>query len=49
MYVLGTVTIAMGTIIVLQLIGWRDVSRKLVLFITDAGFHFAGDGKVTML
>ena len=29
-----------------QLIGWRQVSRKLLLFITDAGFHFAGDGKV---
>ena len=22
------------------------MSRKLLLFITDAGFHFAGDGKV---
>ena len=30
-----------------QLIGWRQVSRKLLLFITDAGFHFAGDGKVS--
>lgn len=27
-------------------IGWRVVSRKLLLFSTDAGFHFAGDGKV---
>ena len=24
------------------------MSRKLLLFITDAGFHFAGDGKVKM-
>nr|AAB66911.1 integrin subunit betaPo1 [Ophlitaspongia tenuis] len=29
-----------------NLIGWRDVSRKLLLYITDAGFHFAGDGKL---
>ncbi|KAL4222041.1 Integrin beta-1 [Mactra antiquata] len=27
-------------------IGWRNVSRKLLLFSTDAGFHFAGDGKL---
>ena len=27
-------------------IGWREISRKLLLFSTDAGFHFAGDGKV---
>lgn len=26
-------------------IGWRDVTRLLV-FSTDAGFHFAGDGKL---
>ena len=32
---------------VVQLIGWREVSRKIILFITDAGFHFAGDGKVS--
>ena len=35
-------------ITILQLIGWRDISRKLLLFITDAGFHYAGDGKVCM-
>ena len=29
-----------------QVVGWRDVSRKLLLYITDAGFHIAGDGKV---
>ena len=29
-----------------QLVGWRDVSRKLLLYITDAGFHYAGDGLV---
>ena len=30
----------------LQLIGWRKNARHLLLYITDAGFHFAGDGKV---
>nr|CAB38100.1 integrin beta subunit [Suberites domuncula] len=33
-------------IVCTNLIGWRDVSRKLLLYITDAGFHIAGDGKV---
>ena len=28
-------------------IGWRDAARHLLLFSTDAGFHYAGDGKVT--
>ena len=27
-------------------IGWRSASRKLIVFSTDAGFHFAGDGKL---
>lgn len=27
-------------------IGWRDQSRKMLLFSTDAGFHYAGDGKL---
>lgn len=27
-------------------IGWRNQSRKLLLFSTDAGFHYAGDGKL---
>lgn len=27
-------------------IGWRDKSRKLLVFSTDSGFHYAGDGKV---
>ena len=34
---------------IIQLIGWRDVSRKLLLYITDAGYHFAGDGKVNII
>lgn len=28
-------------------IGWRDKSRKLLVFSTDSGFHYAGDGKVS--
>lgn len=27
-------------------IGWRDHSRKMIVFSTDAGFHFAGDGRL---
>ena len=29
-----------------EVIGWREAARKLVLVMTDRGFHFAGDGKV---
>lgn len=27
-------------------IGWREQARRLLVFSTDASFHFAGDGKV---
>ena len=27
-------------------IGWRDHSRKVIVYLTDTGFHFAGDGKL---
>lgn len=27
-------------------IGWREQARHLLVFSTDAGFHYAGDGKV---
>lgn len=27
-------------------IGWREKSRKMIVFSTDAGFHYAGDGKL---
>jgi len=27
-------------------IGWRDKARRLLIFSTDAGFHYAGDGKL---
>jgi hypothetical protein len=29
-----------------DVIGWRNDSRKLIVFSTDAGFHYAGDGRV---
>uniref|UniRef100_A0A1I8PFU3 Integrin beta n=1 Tax=Stomoxys calcitrans TaxID=35570 RepID=A0A1I8PFU3_STOCA len=29
-----------------QQIGWREQARRLLVFSTDAGFHFAGDGKL---
>jgi protocadherin alpha len=32
------------SIVCTDMIGWRDVSRKILLYISDAGFHFAGDG-----
>lgn len=28
-------------------IGWRSQARRLLVFSTDAGFHYAGDGKVS--
>ena len=30
-----------------EVIGWREAARKLILVMTDQGFHFAGDGKVS--
>ena len=30
-------------------IGWRNVSRRMLVFSTDAGFHYAGDGKVNLI
>ena len=27
-------------------IGWRKEARRLLVFSTDAGFHYAGDGKL---
>lgn len=30
-------------------IGWRKQARRLLVFSTDAGFHYAGDGKVCSL
>lgn len=33
-------------IVCTDLIGWRNLSRKLLLFISDDRFHYANDGKV---
>lgn len=30
-------------------IGWRAQARRLLVFSTDAGFHYAGDGKVVKI
>ncbi|XP_016096813.1 integrin beta-1-B-like [Sinocyclocheilus grahami] len=35
----------MQVVVCTEVIGWRNVTRLLV-FSTDAGFHFAGDGKL---
>lgn len=36
----------MQAIVCKQAIGWREKSRKLLVYSTDAGFHYAGDGKL---
>ncbi|XP_037974109.2 integrin beta-PS [Plutella xylostella] len=36
----------MQAIVCKQQIGWRDQVRRLLVFSTDAGFHYAGDGKL---
>lgn len=36
----------MQAIVCRDQIGWRDQARRLLVFSTDAGFHYAGDGKV---
>lgn len=36
----------MQAIVCKKEIGWREKARKLLVFSTDAGFHYAGDGKV---
>lgn len=36
----------MQAIVCKREIGWRDQARRLLVFSTDAGFHYAGDGKV---
>ena len=33
-------------IVCTRLIGWRALSRKLLLYISDERFHIANDGKV---
>lgn len=36
----------MQAIVCREQIGWREKARRLLLFSTDAGFHYAGDGKL---
>ncbi|KAF2902040.1 hypothetical protein ILUMI_04139 [Ignelater luminosus] len=36
----------MQAVVCTQQIGWRDKARKLLVFSTDDGFHYAGDGKL---
>lgn len=39
----------MQAIVCRDQIGWRSQARRLLVFSTDAGFHYAGDGKVCSL
>lgn len=39
----------MQAVVCKQEIGWRDKARRLLVFSTDAGFHYAGDGKVSTI
>ncbi|XP_013782118.1 integrin beta-PS-like [Limulus polyphemus] len=36
----------MQAVVCQEQIGWRNKSRKLLVFSTDSGFHYAGDGKL---
>lgn len=36
----------MQAIVCRKQIGWREKARRLLVFSTDAGFHYAGDGKL---
>ena len=36
----------MQAIVCKEKIRWRSNARRLLVFSTDAGFHYAGDGKV---
>ncbi|XP_046391367.1 integrin beta-PS isoform X2 [Ischnura elegans] len=36
----------MQAVVCKEQIGWRDKARRLLVFSTDAGFHYAGDGKL---
>lgn len=37
----------MQAVVCREQIGWREKARRLLVFSTDAGFHYAGDGKVS--
>ena len=32
-----------------EVVGWREAARKLIMVMTDNGFHLAGDGKVRFI
>lgn len=36
----------MQAVVCREQIGWRETARRLLVFSTDAGFHYAGDGKL---
>ncbi|XP_029711058.1 integrin beta-PS isoform X1 [Aedes albopictus] len=36
----------MQAVVCREQIGWREMARRLLVFSTDAGFHYAGDGKL---
>ena len=36
----------MQAVVCQEKIRWREDARRLLVFSTDAGFHYAGDGKV---
>uniref|UniRef100_A0A1B6CMD9 Integrin beta n=1 Tax=Clastoptera arizonana TaxID=38151 RepID=A0A1B6CMD9_9HEMI len=36
----------MQAVVCRKQIGWREKARRLLVFSTDAGFHYAGDGKL---
>ncbi|KFM66785.1 Integrin beta-PS, partial [Stegodyphus mimosarum] len=42
----GGLDAIMQAIVCKDEIGWRNKSRKLLVFSTDNGFHYAGDGKL---
>lgn len=47
-YVFGSVSYESICVNSQSQIGWRDRSRRMLLFSTDSGFHYAGDGKVNI-
>ena len=42
----GGLDAIMQAVVCREQIGWRAKARRLLVFSTDAGFHYAGDGKV---
>lgn len=45
-FISGGFDAIMQAVVCRNQIGWRDQARRLLVFSTDAGFHYAGDGKV---